>query len=588
MASGWILGEFGDRMSTLSNASGRVYLNTIDPGVSEAGAEIGNLWVNTTTPNAFVNVDATPGSQVWESVGGTPGIITINGDNGSITGSTVTIYANNASNNCGSSVAFVNSGTTSTLNVTDANNNTMIGVSSGNATPGTNNTALGRLTGNLLTSGNGNCFFGQNAGALVTTGSSNVIVGYTAGNTTTGSFNVLLGDQAGASQAGTESSDIYIGYLLGVNGESHTLRIGNGTGTGSGQLNKAFICGITGASPVSANTPQVVLCDNANNLTTISSSNAGYVLTSNGTATPSFQVLPGSVTTINGDSGSITGATVTIYTNNAANANGSTVEFINSGTTSLLQITDANNNTLIGIGAGNATQTGNTNVGIGQNCMGSLTNGASNSGYGCNSLNSITSGSGHVAIGYASGLNWTTENFNIAIGGGEEGKPGESNTIRIGSYQGTSGFPAYTSCFIGGIASVATSNSEYVTIDTTSGQLGSVPIVSPVFLPWTDVVGGSQTMVANNGYTANSAGLTTFTLPLTAAYGTLFAVVGKGAGGWTIVENTGQSINFASITTTPTTGSLSSTAQFNVVYLLTTVADTTFTVIQSIGNLTWV
>jgi hypothetical protein len=65
--------------------------------------------------------------------GGGGGITTINGDTGSITGSTVTIYANNAANNSGSSVSFVNSGTISTLNVTDSNNNTIIGNDSGNS-----------------------------------------------------------------------------------------------------------------------------------------------------------------------------------------------------------------------------------------------------------------------------------------------------------------------------------------------------------------------------------------------------------------------------------------------------------------------
>jgi hypothetical protein len=107
-------------------------------------------------------------------------------------------------------------------------------------------------------------------------------------------------------------------------------------------------------------------------------------------------------------------------------------------------------------------------------------------------------------------------------------------------------------------------------------------------LTWTDVTGTSQAMAVNNGYTANNAGLVTLTLPTTAAYGSILAVVGKGAGGWKIAQNASQLIHFgsASPTTTGTGGSLASTNQYDVVYLLCTVANLEFTVTQSIGNIT--
>jgi hypothetical protein len=106
-------------------------------------------------------------------------------------------------------------------------------------------------------------------------------------------------------------------------------------------------------------------------------------------------------------------------------------------------------------------------------------------------------------------------------------------------------------------------------------------------LTWTDVTGTSQSMAVNNGYTANNVGLVTLTLPSTAAYGTVFAVVGKGAGGWKIAQNSGQTIHFGVVnTTTGTGGSLASTLQYDVVFLLCTIANTDFTVLQSIGNLT--
>ncbi len=105
---------------------------------------------------------------------------------------------------------------------------------------------------------------------------------------------------------------------------------------------------------------------------------------------------------------------------------------------------------------------------------------------------------------------------------------------------------------------------------------------------WTDVTGSTQSMAVNNGYTTNDgATLVTLTLPATAAYGTVFAVVGKAAGLWTIAQNASQTIHFGSTnTTTGTGGSLSSTKQYDVVYLLTTIANTDFTVTDSIGNIT--
>jgi hypothetical protein len=106
---------------------------------------------------------------------------------------------------------------------------------------------------------------------------------------------------------------------------------------------------------------------------------------------------------------------------------------------------------------------------------------------------------------------------------------------------------------------------------------------------WTDVTGTTQAMVANNGYIADNAGLVSFTLPTTAAQGTLISVCGNGAGGWTILQNALQSIKFGSVTTTTGTGgSLSSTNLHDQVDILCTVANTTWVVRSSVGNLTYV
>jgi len=113
--------------------------------------------------------------------------------------------------------------------------------------------------------------------------------------------------------------------------------------------------------------------------------------------------------------------------------------------------------------------------------------------------------------------------------------------------------------------------------------------VTPTFLPWTVVSGTSQAAAVNNGYVSNNAALVTITLPTTAAVGSIINVTGLGAGGWKIAQNASQLINFGSaVTTTGTGGSLQSTNQYDSIELICVVANTTFKVMGSIGNITYV
>lgn len=124
--------------------------------------------------------------------------------------------------------------------------------------------------------------------------------------------------------------------------------------------------------------------------------------------------------------------------------------------------------------------------------------------------------------------------------------------------------------------------------DFTVDANGFVQLAASSGFTWNEVVVmGPTSMVANNGYVANNAGLVTLTLPVTAAFGTVIRVAGKGAGGWIISQNAGQTIHFGSSDTTPGVGgSLASTLQYDSVELLCTVADTEWTVLSVIGNLT--
>ena len=98
----------------------------------------------------------------------------------------------------------------------------------------------------------------------------------------------------------------------------------------------------------------------------------------------------------------------------------------------------------------------------------------------------------------------------------------------------------------------------------------------------------SVTMAANTRYGCNNgASLITFTLPAVCAAGDVFEIIGNSSGGWTLLQASGQQIRFGSVTTTLTTGSLSSANRGDCVAITCIVADTTFSVHSSIGNITY-
>ncbi len=138
--------------------------------------------------------------------------------------------------------------------------NTFIGYNAGNftLTVGTAqaNTAVGAggsTFGNLLklTTGSYNNSFGSASLIDLTSGSGNVgFGGYSLEQLTTGSNNTAIGSYNGSVAAGinytsSESNNIMINNA-GTVGESNVLRIGAATGTGTWQINSAFIAGIQG------------------------------------------------------------------------------------------------------------------------------------------------------------------------------------------------------------------------------------------------------------------------------------------------------------------------------------------------------
>ena len=95
-------------------------------------------------------------------------------------------------------------------------------------------------------------------------------------------------------------------------------------------------------------------------------------------------------------------------------------------------------------------------------------------------------------------------------------------------------------------------------------------------------------MSVNTGYIINNgASLVTATLPATAAQGSILSIVGSSSGGWTIAQNSGQTIHLgSSTTTTGVGGNLSSSNQYDSIQLVCVTANTTFVASNVIGNIT--
>lgn len=253
-------------------------------------------------------------------------------------------------------------------------------------------------------------------------------------------------------------------------------------------------------------------------------------------------------------------------------------------------ITSGSRNVLAGAGSAAVLTSGSDNVIIGfssaydANSNEGIASGTKNVMIGSFVASSIGSGpNNNIIIGYNAGIAYdASESSNIIIG--NEGITSESNVIRIGFTGSLTG--EQNKCFIAGITGVTTSNSQMVTIDSTTGQLGVATLPSSV--TWS-VITADQTAAVNNGYICNKAGLLTLTLPTTSPIGSIIEVTGINTNlGWKIAQNVGQTIYFGDQqTTTGVTGSIASTLTRDSIRIVCVVANTDWNVIPGTqGNLT--
>ena len=237
--------------------------------------------INLTSTSHTVTITPGVGTIDLEVAGG-GAIDTIDGDSGSVSGSTITITGGT------SGAYFTGSGTTLTesfkylslpnttsaiLGVIDidgvsfmhaypgiADTNTFVGSASGNFTlsGATNNTGLGAGSLASITTDSFSVAVGSGSMALAAGSLHNTALGtFSLSAVTSGSNNIAIGYQAAVAYTGVESSNVIIGSP-GIIGDSHQIRIGV-QGTAAGQQDLCTIAGIYGNSP--SGTAQIVYVD---------------------------------------------------------------------------------------------------------------------------------------------------------------------------------------------------------------------------------------------------------------------------------------------------------------------------------------
>ncbi len=435
------------------------------------------------------------------------------------------------------------------------------------------NTAVGYQSMISLTNGTHNTAVGYFSQKAMIDGSDNTSIGYnTMINLQSGNSNIAVGNASGNNLTTNESDNILIGNG-GVTGNSSEIHIGT-----SPTQTKCFIAGI--ASVITSNSEFVTIDTTTGQLGSVSST--------------------GAINQLNGDSGSATGSTVTIFTNPASN--GGTAVFTGSAAQLELTITDADNNTALGNNSlvsgggslnntafginclGNAITNGDHNVAIGSTALSNSTTGATNTACGFGALSGVNTGSNNIALGYnAASAYTTTESNNIIIG--NVGTITDSARIRIGTNA------VQTSAFIVGIDGVNVgSTAKVVTMGTagTADQLGTATITAGTGITVTP--GANTITIASSGTTSltytnvnttpyvvlttdeylsvdSSGGGITVQLPNAATLGRVF-----------IIKDRTGSANTNNITVTTVGGAV------NIDGATTYVMNTQYAAIQVIGN----
>jgi len=225
----------------------------------------------------------------------------------------------------------------------------------------------------------------------------------------------------------------------------------------------------------------------------------------------------------------------------------------------------------------------------------------------------ITPGAGTINLeaGPAVPTTFTTDAGNAVpalnilnvLGGNNIGTVGAGNTLTI-NVNGTTDHTVQVGNATGSLTSLA----AMVDGDLVIGSTGVDPVIAQLTagagvaiasgagtitisatgsgLAWVEATGAAQAMAVATAYGANRAGGVTFTLPATAAAGTVMEIVGM-QGLWVLAQNAGQTVHMGAFsTTTGVGGSLTATNAGDCIVLRCITANTDFRVQNMMGNIT--
>jgi hypothetical protein len=102
------------------------------------------------------------------------------------------------------------------------------------------------------------------------------------------------------------------------------------------------------------------------------------------------------------------------------------------------------------------------------------------------------------------------------------------------------------------VCSTGLSSSGFVLTSNGSSALPSFQAAPTAGIAWANISGTTQNAAVNTGYVVGNASQTTITLPATAALGSVIIIQGKGAAGWILTANSGQTIQVVCITANTT------------------------------------
>lgn len=182
-----------------------------------------------------------------------------------------------------------------------------------------------------------------------------------------------------------------------------------------------------------------------------------------------------------------------------------------------------------------------------------------------------------IEVAFGGQGNATLTNHGVLVGAGTSAitqlSVGTNGQVLLGS---TGADPVFATL---------TSSDSSITFTTGAGTL-SLQAAAPG-IAWS-VITADQTAAVNNGYICNKGSALLLALPTTSAVGAVIEVTGiNTALGWKVTQAAGQQIFFGtSSTTSGATGYLQSTNIRDSIKMVCVVANLTWNVLSSVGNIT--